>query len=85
MTKKINPRKDFTQIAFNIFQQATGEIEATDEGLTGKKVDSQKGGLKGGKARAERLTPEERSEIAKKSAKSRWGKSHSSSSNGSSD
>ncbi len=34
-----------------------------------------KGGLKGGKARAERLTPEQRSEIAKKAAKSRWSKS----------
>jgi hypothetical protein len=72
MTKKTNPRKDFTQTAFNVFQQATGEIEAPDEELTGKKADSQKGGLKGGKARAEKLTPEERSEIAKKAAKARW-------------
>jgi hypothetical protein len=31
------------------------------------------GGLKGGKARASKLTPEERSEIAKKAAKARWG------------
>ena len=31
------------------------------------------GGLKGGKARAERLTPEERKEIAKKAAQARWG------------
>jgi len=38
----------------------------------GKKADSQKGGLKGGKARAEKLTPEERSEIAKKAAAARW-------------
>ena len=33
-----------------------------------------KGGLKGGKARAEKLTPEERSEIAKKGAAARWKK-----------
>lgn len=33
----------------------------------------QKGGRKGGKARAEKLTPEERSEIAKKGAAKRWG------------
>jgi hypothetical protein len=33
------------------------------------------GGLKGGKARAESLTPEQRSEIAKKAAAKRWGKS----------
>ena len=32
------------------------------------------GGLKGGKARAEALTPEERSEIARKAAKARWKK-----------
>jgi len=31
-----------------------------------------KGGLKGGKARAERLSAEERSEIAKKAARARW-------------
>lgn len=32
------------------------------------------GGLKGGKARAEKLTSEKRSEIAKKAADSRWRK-----------
>jgi hypothetical protein len=32
------------------------------------------GGLKGGKARAEKLTPEQRSEIARKAAKARWAK-----------
>lgn len=32
------------------------------------------GGLKGGKARASKLTPEERKAIAKKAAKARWGK-----------
>ncbi|MGF1472140.1 MAG: histone H1 [Rubrobacteraceae bacterium] len=34
----------------------------------------QRGGLKGGKARAEKLTPEERSEIARKAAEARWAK-----------
>ena len=32
------------------------------------------GGLKGGKARAKKLTPEQRSEIAKKAAEARWAK-----------
>jgi hypothetical protein len=32
------------------------------------------GGRKGGKARATKLTPEERSTIAKKAAKARWAK-----------
>jgi hypothetical protein len=30
------------------------------------------GGLKGGKARAAKLTPEQRAEIARKAAKTRW-------------
>jgi hypothetical protein len=33
-----------------------------------------KGGLKGGKARAEKLTPEQRSAIARKAAQKRWGR-----------
>ena len=32
------------------------------------------GGLKGGKARAEKLTKEQRSEITRKAAKARWDK-----------
>jgi len=32
------------------------------------------GGKKGGKARAAKLSPEERKEIARKAAKARWGK-----------
>lgn len=33
------------------------------------------GGLKGGKARAEKLSKKKRSDIAKKAAQARWGKS----------
>lgn len=32
------------------------------------------GGMKGGKARAAKLTPEQRKEIAQRAAKARWGK-----------
>ena len=32
------------------------------------------GGLKGDKARVSKLTPEQRSEIAKRAANARWGK-----------
>lgn len=71
MTTKTNKRRDFSQVAFAIVRQATGEIEPTPE-FTGKKADSRKGGLKGGKARADKLTPEQRSEIAKKAAQKRW-------------
>ncbi len=33
-----------------------------------------RGGLKGGKARAEKLSPERRKEIAREAAKARWAK-----------
>jgi len=36
------------------------------------KYSGRLGGLKGGKARAEKLSPEERKVIAKKAAKARW-------------
>jgi len=68
-------RRDFTQIAFEVVQQAIGEIPKV------KRVKSQEaaelgrlGGLKGGKARSKSLTAERRSEIAKKAARKRWHK-----------
>ncbi|UJP01766.1 MAG: histone H1 [Nitrosomonas sp.] len=77
MTKKTNPRKDFTQIAFDIVQKASGETEP-EEPIDEKKkaaIESGwRGGLKGGKSRADKLTPEKRSEIAKKAAQIRWNK-----------
>lgn len=39
-----------------------------------KKYAGRLGGLVGGKARAEKLTKEQRKEIAKKAAKARWEK-----------
>ncbi|MDP1639163.1 MAG: histone H1 [Candidatus Nitrotoga sp.] len=65
MKTKSNPRKDFTQVAFAVMQQATGETEPEKE-LTGKKADSRKGGKAGGKARAEKLTPLESGMQSKK-------------------
>jgi len=57
--------------AIMVARIATGEIEETkrDPGVEGNR----KGGLKGGKARAKRLTAEQRRAIAKKAALSRWG------------
>lgn len=53
--------------------------EEIDKALTEGKnpyavILGRKGGLKGGKARAEKLSPERRSEIARKAANSRWNK-----------
>ena len=71
MATRSNKRKDFSQIAFDVVQQATGEA-ITEPKLTGRKANSRAGGLKGGKSRAENLTPEQRTEIARNAAKTRW-------------
>ena len=77
MTKKRD--YDFSINAFRIVEQATKdkeiiEIEAIH--IEGKNPNAvalgRLGGLKGGKARAAKLTPEQRSEIAKKAADKRW-------------
>ena len=59
---------DFAVNAFRVVQEATGQIK----GGFNAKVLGRRGGLIGGKARAEKLTPERRSEIAKKAAQVRW-------------
>lgn len=50
---------------------ATGEVEDTPE-EDGKDKAAQEMGRKGGKARADAMTPERRSEIARKAAVKRW-------------
>lgn len=49
---------------------ATGEIE--DNPTPEDKAHHSRGGKKGGAARAAKLTPEERSDIARKAAATRW-------------
>jgi hypothetical protein len=66
------PKKDINQIAFDVVQKATGEIEMLAESVKAK--SGRKGGLKGGVSRATALTPKQRSEIAKKAAVTRWRK-----------
>ena len=65
-------RKDFTQVAFDVMQRATGQTTAP---APSKKQESgRKGGLKGGASRAVALTPEQRSDIARVAALARWKK-----------
>lgn len=64
------PKKDLNQLAKSIVDIATGETPSTEETIF--TVSGRKGGLKGGKARAESLTDAQRSEIAKKAARARW-------------
>lgn len=69
------PKKDFSQIAFDVVQRATGEApEPASEPISPRKAASQKGGLSGGVARAAKLTTEQRSAIAKIAATKRWAK-----------
>jgi hypothetical protein len=63
---------DFAVTAFRVVQEATGQVEEEPKPEQDMKALGRKGGLKGGKARAEKLTPEERSAIAKKAAETRW-------------
>lgn len=74
MTKPKRPR-DTNQLAKSIVDLSTGQAEEKDpdEGKDPAAVAlGRKGGLKGGKARASSLTPEQRSEIASNAAKARW-------------
>jgi hypothetical protein len=60
--------------AVRVMQIATGEVE---EKLRDPALEyARKGGLKGGRARAAKLTKKQRSEIAKKAAETRWGGEH---------
>lgn len=57
--------------AVKVMKIATGE-EPEDTKDDGKDPAAKAMGKKGGKARAEKLTPEKRSEIARNAAKKRW-------------
>ena len=61
---------DAIGLAVMVGRIATGEI--ADTGADPTKAHHSAGGKKGGAARAAALTPEQRSEIAKKAAAKRW-------------
>jgi hypothetical protein len=65
---------DLNRLAASIVADATSEEpEDPYDGKDRAAVElGRKGGLKGGRARAEKLTPEQRSEIARKAAAARW-------------
>ncbi len=62
---------DVIGAAVKVMKIATGEIqEDADDGKDRAAVEL---GRKGGKARAKKMTPERRREIARKAARTRWG------------
>jgi hypothetical protein len=64
-------KKDFTQVAHSVFNQAIGE-ESKPTPFSGRKANSSKGGKIGGTKRAANMTKEGLSEQAKKAAHARW-------------
>ena len=63
------PPADVIGAAVKVAKIATGEIEES-----GKDPAAVSMGKRGGKARAQAMTPERRAEIAKKAAEKRWKK-----------
>ncbi len=59
---------DLNQIAHRIVRESTEPQEPETPAM----INGRNGGLKGGKARAEKLTVEERRQIARRAAKARW-------------
>lgn len=70
--------RDFNSRAFESVAKLTGtapsepEPEPEDPVRAAARELGRRGGLKGGKARTEKMTPAERSESARKAAQARW-------------
>ena len=73
MPKRSRKPADLNRLASAIVGDATDEDRDPYQGKNPAAVElGRLGGKKGGKARAAKLTPEERSAIAKKAATARW-------------
>ncbi len=75
MPKRSSKPRDLNSMAAAIVNEATSDEPEpdSDEGKNPAAVAlGRLGGQKGGKARAARLSPEDRSEVARKAAQARW-------------
>lgn len=72
MPKHSSIRKDENQIAASILDQITQSAKNNPTKNPAAVALGRLGGLKGGKARAKRLSARKRKEIAKKAANTRW-------------
>lgn len=74
-------RPDVAETAFRVMQEATGEAPKTLPPSERAEKNAEavrrgaKGGKKGGRARAAKLTPEQREQAAQVAAEARWKKS----------
>jgi len=76
MPKRSSKKKDINETTLSIVQKATGQAEpekAKPEKNAAAVALGRLGGLKGGKARAQKLTAEQRRNIGRKAAAKRWG------------
>lgn len=71
---KRSSKKDINELAASIVNEATEEAEEQPQKNPAAVALGRLGGLKGGKARAAKLTSEQRKEIARKAAQKRWSK-----------
>ena len=72
--KRKKREHDFSVTAFRVVQKATAQVEPEPpRPAFDAKALGHLGGLKGGKARAAKLTSERRTEMARKAARARWG------------
>jgi hypothetical protein len=76
MRKRSGKKKDLNELAFSVVQQITGESPALPEREKNPAAVAlgRLGGLKGGKARAEKLSAKQRKQSAKNAARARWAK-----------
>lgn len=77
MPKRSSKTKDVNVTAFEILKAATESQEPANDHSPKDPAAvalGRLGGLKGGKARAAKLSAKKRSQIAKKAAKARWSK-----------
>ena len=82
---KHSSKKDANEMAFSGLQELVSRDEARDAAESIGYIKNpaavalgRLGGLKGGKARAEKLSAKKRKEIAKKAAETRWRKTQNS-------
>jgi hypothetical protein len=68
---KKKPAKDYQQIARRVLNSVAPDAKPPAKNPAAVAL-GRLGGLKGGKARASKLTKKQRSEIAKKAARARW-------------
>jgi hypothetical protein len=65
--------RDVNVLAFSLVKEATAEAKASHDTKDIRRIVSgREGGRKGGKARAQALTPERRRQIARRAAFARW-------------